>query len=944
MSYTLMNALKSLWNPKNSSQKMVDTWKDYAQAHQALQEQYAKKFSSHIQQMHQHLKKGDHQKVRNLYKEHLNDLSAYFEDSLDAHLKVMGNDPKHVDTLMDHHHSVAQKIVAGLPVSRAIYEKMHDNPKHQRRQRIMSKMAVGSMGMIAGLMTAVIPSKSADASIAVMRGGDMLDLDQAMRARDAIHAKSQRVKKAHTPSKQASLQEMQKVFESFLKNVMQNNPSWLQGLTKGEGKTTNTPNARSSKDTSSTHTLPSVKSKVKQPTVEVEEATIIMPKAPPAPPIEVLEDKGERPKLKTGYIDVLRELKDKFAEKNKRLFQNKDISSINMLAADLEKTATGAYLKFMYPGKDMESSLALAVKQMLKLIQKDSKSKNRIASDSIIKALEDDFEGVQREVIDVTREILKSSVAYGSDYTVFYHGHGNSLRLYLDMLREIKGYETITNLDTANPLRDKGAKNVVSNAQDLLDRYEDEAIKFNDKTNKELKEKDPNAKEVSIFDMNRTLGVGFAPDKIDFFRDHAISANINLFGNMGLLAECTLFYFLDSFNISNPNEFLVKNLLSRITPKDAPEGYVEARMKRYSDLYNQYMKDTGGNLMQIFMKNTPDADTGKNLVDEMTFPSWMKGIPIWESRDTGKIATVSNNFDAVPVLSNKNKLFKKVKTSEYVGLYADNPDAFINKFSNFSKLKKVKKNHRLASLDRAQARIFVDPSTFNDGKNVIVEQHVRKDIDEAAKEAYMKELHQLIQEDMNIYLEGLQKGTAKGQEGDRLTKLVGFVQEGQAFEESQDAYKTPLPQPAKRNKKTVSFESKQVQALPMEPAVSSKKETASVPVTQTKEEAQYQDLVKLQAKKWGSSNASAGGSAVPAKKIISDTKRVTAAKETPAKKTVKSALKPTSKNQKNDGVKRGIKAKRQALKDELKRAPKVVKQNARNSGGQKPRGKRDPSR
>ncbi|MBX9697207.1 MAG: hypothetical protein K2X53_03885, partial [Alphaproteobacteria bacterium] len=510
---------------------------------------------------------------------------------------------------------------------------------------------------------------------------------------------------------------------------------------------------------------------------------------PPPPPVEVLEDKGERPKLKTGYIDVLREMKDKFAEKNKRLFQNKDISDLNMIAADLEKTATGAYLKFMYPGKDMESSLVLAVGQMLKLIQKDAKSKSRIASDSIIKALEDDFKGVQREVVDITREILKSSVAYGADYTVFYHGHGNSLRLYLDMLREIKGYETITNLDSTNPLRDKGAKNSVNKAQDLLDRYEDEALKFNDKTNKELKEKDPNAREVNIFDMNRTLGVGFAPDKIDFFRDHAISANINLFGNMGLLAECTLFYFLDSFNISNPNEFLVKNLLSRITPEDAPEGYVEARMKRYSDLYNQHMKDTGGNLMQIFMKNTPDADTGKNLVDEMTFPSWMKGIPVWESRDTGKIATVSNNFDAVPVLSNKNKLFKKVKTSEYVGLYADNPDAFIDKFSNFSKLKKVKKHHRLASLDRAQARIFVDPSTFNDGKNVIVEQHVRKDIDDAAKQSYMRELHQLIQEDMNIYIAGLQKGTAKGQEGDRLTKLVGFIKEGQAFEEEQDAYK-----------------------------------------------------------------------------------------------------------------------------------------------------------
>ncbi|MGN6670352.1 MAG: hypothetical protein ACTHJ4_02275, partial [Candidatus Nucleicultricaceae bacterium] len=473
------------------------------------------------------------------------------------------------------------------------------------------------------------------------------------------------------------------------------------------------------------------------------------------------------------------------------LFQNRDIKDLNQIAIDLEKTATGSYLKFMYPGKDMETALGLAVDNMLKLIRKDANARSRIASDAIIKSLEDDFDGVKKEVVDLTREILKSSVAYGPDYTAFYHGHGNSLRLYLDMLREIKGYENIANLDSTNPLRDKGQKSEVKNAKDLLDRYEDEAIAFQKRVNQEAKLKDPNAKEVELFDTGRTLGVGFAPDKIDFFRDHGVSANINLFGNMHVLAECTLFYFLDSFNISNPNEALVKNLLSRITPEGAPEGFVEARMKRYSDLYNQYMQESGGNLMQIFIKNKPDEENNTNLMDEITFPAWMKGIPLWESRDTGKLATVSNNFDAVPVLSNKNKLFKSVKTSDYVGLFTEDPNAFISKYSNFSKVKNVQKKHRMASYDRPQVRIFVDPKTFNDGKNVIVEQYTRSQVGANALSAYQSALQKLIKEDMELYLEGLQKGTAKGAEGDRLTKLVALMKQGQEFEEANNAYKTP---------------------------------------------------------------------------------------------------------------------------------------------------------
>lgn len=782
MSYTFLNALQSLWKPHEKTKKIMSSWKDYAEAHKTLQEEYLKKFSTNMKDMHEHLKKGDHVGFREKYKKQLEDVATCFESSLDKHLELFGADPSHAEKIVEHHHQVAQTLLEAMPLSKSLYEKMHEHPSYKRSHRLMKKMSLGTVGVLAGLMASVVPTKSADANVvATMRMGDPFDVEQAFRARDTVAARSQRVVKAG-PAKMT--REMEEAVNEFMINLFGPNPDWLQDLAvkkneekrSGEVKSIETPIPLPS-------SLPVFEDKNVSPQVKSIETLI-----PSPPPLPVFEDKNVRPQVKASYIDVLKELKDKFSEKNKRLFQNKDIKNLNQLAHQLEKTATGSYLKFMYPGQDMETALARAVGNMLQLIQKDAKSKNRIASEGIIQALKDDYQGVKKEVIGLTREILKSSVAYGPDYTVFYHGHGNSLRLYLDMLREIKGYENISDLQNTNPLRDKGRVNTVNNARDLLEQYEDQAIEFQKRANAEAKAKDPTAKELNLFDDNRTLGVGFAPDKIDFFRDHAISANINLFGNMHVLAECTLFYFLDSFNISNPNEFLVKNLLSRITPSDAPEGYVEARMKRYSDLYNTYMKDTGGNLMQIFMKNTPDGETGKNLVDEMTFPAWMKGIPIWESRDTGKIATVTNNFDAVPVLSNKNKLFKEVKTSSYVDLFTKDPNKFIDKYSNFSKLKKVTKRNRLASLDRPQVRIFVDPATFNDGRNVIVEQHVRKNVSDQAAKEYQDELQKLIREDMNIYLEGLQKDTVKGSEGDRLTKLIDLMKEGQAFEEANKAY------------------------------------------------------------------------------------------------------------------------------------------------------------
>jgi hypothetical protein len=204
----------------------------------------------------------------------------------------------------------------------------------------------------------------------------------------------------------------------------------------------------------------------------------------------------------------------------------------------------------------------------LRNIKKDQYKKTRLASDAIVNALNTNFYAVEKEVVGLVRNILISSVE-DPDYYTMYHGHGNGLRLYVDMLRQVKSYENIANLSETNPLRDKAVESDIRNVSDILNRYGPAAEKY------------AATNDLNLRTNKRTLGFNFAPDKIELLRDNAVCVNTNLFGNTEILAECTLFYFLDSFNISNPNEVLVKKLLARIVDPEISESNMTAKTKRY---------------------------------------------------------------------------------------------------------------------------------------------------------------------------------------------------------------------------------------------------------------------------------------------------------------------------------------------------------------------------
>lgn len=476
------------------------------------------------------------------------------------------------------------------------------------------------------------------------------------------------------------------------------------------------------------------------------------------------ETASSAPQVTIAYLDMLKELKKRFSSGGESE-KSTPVKSLNDISDKIYATPTGAYLKYHYPKKNLDQAVSLAVERLLKNVQKDQYSLRRLASEGIISALNENFSQVHKEVTDLVKMILANSVA-DEDYYTLYHGHGNSLRLYMDMLREAKSYETIMDLEQTNPMRDKSAKATVRTVKDVLSHYQQEAEDYAKANNTEL------------FSDKRILGFNFAPDKINFIRDHVISLNVNLFGNLNTLAECTLFYFIDSFNISNPNAALVANLIKRISDPNLTADALNAKVKRYTDLYEKHMMNTGGNLMAIKIKKGKFGEEGEAVssIDDIAFPSWMKGVPIWLDENSQKLATRGNNYNAVPILGYEHEGYVRPTMSSYLESLL-NPEGFIDQYSHFTPDQVVTKRNRNQSLDRTQARLVIDPVTFNDGKSIKVAQYTRFSTPDAQKEEYLSELQKLMKEDIREYLSLIQAGTIKVSDKDRLHVLMTLVNE-----------------------------------------------------------------------------------------------------------------------------------------------------------------------
>jgi hypothetical protein len=93
------------------------------------------------------------------------------------------------------------------------------------------------------------------------------------------------------------------------------------------------------------------------------------------------------------------------------------------------------------------------------------------------------------------------------------------------------------------------------------------------------------------------------------------------------------------------------------------------------------MQSSGGNLMEIKVRKGEftNADEKVSSIDDIAFASWMKGIPVWLTKKSGKLATRSGNEKAVRILSDTHDRYVRPKMSEYLELNTSDPQAFIEK-------------------------------------------------------------------------------------------------------------------------------------------------------------------------------------------------------------------------------------------------------------------------
>ena len=131
----------------------------------------------------------------------------------------------------------------------------------------------------------------------------------------------------------------------------------------------------------------------------------------------------------------------------------------------------------------------------------------------------------------------------------------------------------------------------------------------------------------------------------------------------------------------------------------------------------------------------------KSIVDDISFASWMKGIPVLLDKETEKLAPRGSNNKPVPVLTDKENNYVRPKASSYMDLFTENPDEFISTYSDFSNKRRVNAKDRLESYDRPQMRLIIDPQYFNDPELVKVSQFTRFKASEDALGKYQQNLN-----------------------------------------------------------------------------------------------------------------------------------------------------------------------------------------------------------
>lgn len=319
-------------------------------------------------------------------------------------------------------------------------------------------------------------------------------------------------------------------------------------------------------------------------------------------------------------MEVCLELKRKFKEKKVSELRTTipQDTSLNTISEKVLKTQSGAYLHYRFPDLELEDALDAIVDYTLDAFKYKKETKEKLKEN-------------RSELKNLLRNLIINE-ANNPDKFVFYSGISNSLWPLCFTIKAMMKYYQVS--EHSKPIRIKDPDLIADNVEELLSQWEKHLEAELPLQREKFKKKYGDQFDPTHFDSwknpDRCLGLSFAIDSINFFRNNALCCNNNLFGNLyNCTGECSLFYFLVSFNYNNDSKEILKELFSSVStlPPDAINELAEKILANYQQ---DPLSLAGGALMQIFIP--------KEEVDHQAYLSWPKGIPMRVDNNTGKLA------------------------------------------------------------------------------------------------------------------------------------------------------------------------------------------------------------------------------------------------------------------------------------------------------------------
>lgn len=464
--------------------------------------------------------------------------------------------------------------------------------------------------------------------------------------------------------------------------------------------------------------------------------------------------------------------------------------SLDDQAGEFYKTQTGSHLKHMFPHKKPEEAIKAAIDKLVTDTRDDDRDKNGnvIINPKTGKPLSPglqslgafDYNNKTQEINKIFERLnplFQNEIDRKNTHSFFYNGHSNAFSLYLDTLEEFWKQSSLYDKVSPFSLKDNSK---IKNVDDFLANFQNEfskdyAKRYLDAKKAKAPLETPNGAKLgnygkSPWNDNKNLGVTYAPDSIDYAREHLKSANLSLFGNQGVpKGENTLFFWLSSSNICNPSDFLIKRVLEWSGLADSNPAALQNQINAYKNIFNQKFQNAGGGLIQIAIK--------KDEVDKLGYASWAKGIPYYMDTHTGKLATRDGSNDkAFQLLTNGTKRYVRPKLSTMLDLYKKDFAKFSATYSH--------KSNSLNNGDRFQARLFINNEDYSNPNKVMVTRTFRNIVN---SDNYKAALKKQMQDD---FANAISKGqlTSKFHENKfNLTKVINYV-----FDKSSEGLKSIL--------------------------------------------------------------------------------------------------------------------------------------------------------